>query len=379
MGIVDQYLVQLNSEKRRWRRAAAILAILSLLVATGVSWNLRMTGITIANGSTCGQEEHQHDADCPHESLLICGYEDATAEAPAEAPSETAPAHVHTDACYDVTWLCGIEEHIHVFSCYADATADIESAAIWEATLPALTEDWAEDLVQIAQSQLGNSESADNYILAEDGETRNGITRYGQWYGNPHGDWSAMFTLFCLHYAQIPQETIPWSPGVYNMMRLLQDAQIFLQPDENLAESGNLLFLDTDANGNADRIAILCGYEEAEEGAQEANFIAIAGDWENTVAQITIPETDPGIMGYVNIRQLQKDWIAPEGADSSAPAVYLDVEDRNIVKRRDCVEECISLAASLCQQLLRRGRRVSLAVNALPDGTAPVCLGPDRG
>ena len=60
-------------------------------------------------------------------------------------------------------------------------------------------------------------------------------------------------------------------------------------------------------------------------------------------------------------------------------AVYLDVEDRNIVKRSDCVEECISLAASLCQQLLRRGRRVSLAVNALPDGTAPVCLGPDRG
>lgn len=60
-------------------------------------------------------------------------------------------------------------------------------------------------------------------------------------------------------------------------------------------------------------------------------------------------------------------------------AVYLDVEDRNIVKRSECVEECISLAASLCQQLLRRGRRVSLAVNALPDGTAPVCLGPDRG
>ena len=52
MGIVEQYLLQLNNEKRRWRRAAAILVALSLLVATGVSWNLRMTGITIANDSS---------------------------------------------------------------------------------------------------------------------------------------------------------------------------------------------------------------------------------------------------------------------------------------------------------------------------------------
>ena len=57
MGIVEQYLLQLKNEKRRWRRAAAILTVLSLLVASGVSWNLRMTGITIANGATCGQVE----------------------------------------------------------------------------------------------------------------------------------------------------------------------------------------------------------------------------------------------------------------------------------------------------------------------------------
>ena len=389
MGIVEQYLLQLKSEKRRWRRAVAILVVLSLFVATGVSWSLRMTGITIANGATCGQTEHQHTEDCPMEKVLICGYddeisteeptedatEDATeapteepseesTEAPTEEPSETPseepteeateessteateetqedtvldavmnvvadvlsgfvltadaaepPAeseHVHTDACYEITWLCELEEHIHVLSCYSDATADIESAVIWEAGLPELTDDWADNLLRVARSQLGRGESERNYTVADDGATRNGITRYGQWYGNPYGDWSSMFVMFCLHYAEIPQNALPRSPGVYNMMRLLQDAQIFLRPDENMGSSGNLLFLDTDKNKNADRIVIVCEYKDKE-------FTVIGGDWENEVAKVTIPDTDPGILGYVNIRQLQEDWKAREVADSSEP------------------------------------------------------------
>ena len=390
MGIVEQYLLQLKSEKRRWRRTAAILVVLSLFVATGVSWNLRMTGIANANGATCGQEEHQHTEGCPVEKVLICGYgteaeeqepppapatDPATAsetEAAAEpttepatesaaddsaqslptsasetVPKESAPPaeqmppeqHTHTDECYQVTYQCGFEEHIHVLSCYSDTTADIESAVIWEADLPELTDDWADDLVRVAGSQLGCGESERNYIVADDTETRNGITRYGQWYGNPHGDWSAMFVLFCLHYAEIPQEAVPWSPGTYNMMRLMQDAQIFRQPDENLGTKGNLLFLDTDANGNADRIVVVCGHDS---GA----LAAIGGDWDNMVAQITIPDTDPGILGYVNIRKLQEarktqeetepsqptepDAAEPTGETtpdetSDEPAIYLDV------------------------------------------------------
>ena len=341
MGIVEQYLLQLKNEKRRWRRAATILAVLSLLVATGVSWNLRMTGITIANGATCGQGEHQHTEECMMEKVLICGYDDeiateapteAQTEAPTEAlteelteePSEESPAetpvedhtdeaalaHIHTEECYEITWLCGIEEHIHVLSCYSDTTADIESAVIWEADLPELTNDWADDIVLIAQSQLGCGESERNYIVADDGQTRNGITRYGQWYGNPYGDWSSMFVLFCLHYAEIPQEALRWSPGVYNMMRLAQDAQIFRQPDDNLGCNGNLLFLDTDANGNADRLIVVSAYENG-------SITAISGDWENAVAEITIPDSDSGIMGYINIRQIQTAWKAQEESTPS--------------------------------------------------------------
>ena len=60
MGIVEQYLLKLNTEKQRFRRAVAGLTVLSLLVMFAVTWNLRQTGIAMANDANCGQEEHQH-------------------------------------------------------------------------------------------------------------------------------------------------------------------------------------------------------------------------------------------------------------------------------------------------------------------------------
>ncbi|MBE6541123.1 MAG: hypothetical protein E7672_01605 [Ruminococcaceae bacterium] len=367
MGIVEQYLLKLKTEKRQWRRAAAVLTALSLLVAIGVSWNLRMTGITIANGATCGYEEHTHSEDCPHELILICGYpeyseeeqeiattittdpeteaetdtadtsEESSGDSPQKEseekiieeiiynnesdesdksdefdksddeyidknPEETHPQHVHTDECYQIKYLCEIPEHIHVISCYSDSTADIETAAIWEETLPQLTGQWAEDLVSVAQTQLGYGESELNYILAEDGQTKNGITRYGQWYGNPHGDWSAMFAVFCLNYADIPEESVPWSPGVYNLMRLAADMEILNSPDESIGNNGNILFLDTDENGNADRIVIVSGGIEEE-------ISAIGGDIDNTVKEITLSKSNPTILGYINVQEAQKIFL----------------------------------------------------------------------
>ena len=187
MSFIEQYLLQLNTEKRRWRYAVVILTALSFIVALVTVWNLRMTGVTIANSASCGYEEHQHTDEC----------------------SQNA---------------CGVAEHIHSLSCYSDPSADVETAKIWEATLPYdLGRYWSENVARIALSQLGVTESEKNFILAEDGLTKLGITRYGQWYGNPYGDWSAMFAAFCLHYADVPQDAIPWSPGVYNMMQLCAD------------------------------------------------------------------------------------------------------------------------------------------------------------
>lgn len=369
MSFIEQYLLQLKTEKRRWRRAVAILTALSLVVALVTVWNLRMTGVTIANSASCGYEEHQHTQECVAEAVLICGLETAaeeTAEPTEEATeateeitepteeiteateettepteeTEPQPTHIHTDACYTLTYSCGLEEHIHKISCYSDPSADLETANIWEQSLPhGLGDDWAENMVRIALSQIGVAESERNFILAGDGVTKQGITRYGQWYGNPYGDWSSMFALFCLHYAEIPREAVPWSPGVYNMMRLAQDAQIITQPDDDSGSMGNLLFLDTDANGKADRLMVVAA-------CANGSITAIGGDWENTVAEITLSDRDPSIVGYINIGQLQASRQAQEesaptddaqetipeetlqGSDemSEEPAISLDVE-----------------------------------------------------
>ena len=92
MRFIEQFLLQLNTEKRRWRHAVVILSALSLVVALVTVWNLRMTGITIANDATCRCEEHQHTEECIATPTLICGYDvpiASTDEIELEAKEET--------------------------------------------------------------------------------------------------------------------------------------------------------------------------------------------------------------------------------------------------------------------------------------------------
>lgn len=345
MGIVERYLQKLNREKRRWRRAAAILTVLSLVVVVGVSWNLRMTGVAIANGATCGQEEHQHTELCPIEQVLRCEYaeqvqeelpaqEEVPAEEPAEtlAPAETAePAeteffaeepfaeqaepetfeeeifsvpeepvqqmqpeellqlHTHTDECYETVYRCGYEEHVHALLCYSDITADVENADIWEATLPEMTGRICEDIVLVAQSQLGCGESERNFELADDGETQNGITRYGQWYGNPYGPWSNMFTSFCLRYAGA--ENAPIHSGA-EVMRFDWETQgLYRFANQYEPVSGDIVFLDKNQNGTAEATAVVISYFD---------FVltVIEGDVDNAVVLQEYAVDDPVIVGY---------------------------------------------------------------------------------
>ena len=339
MGIVEQYLLKLNTEKQRLRRVVSVLSLLSILVVITVGWSLRLTGITLANDACCGYAEHLHTEECPVELVLNCGYPEEPAESSAElsAPAaqpeifpeptpdaviidpetgepitvegeipeepeppapEPQPVHIHSDSCYQTVYLCGLEEHLHELTCYSDLSADIEYHDTWEATLPSPTGNWAEDLVRTAQSQIGCYESDQNFQVAEDGVSRRGITRYGQWYGNPYGDWSSMFVMFCLHYSDIPQQVIPWSPGVNNMMHLALDVDILNLPDDTIGEPGNILFLDTDGNGNADRSAIVTG-------AYGETLYIVGGDLENCVQEVTLSADDSRIMGYINVAALQ--------------------------------------------------------------------------
>ena len=273
MGIVERYLQKLKRKKRRLRHTAAVLTVLSLLVAIGVSWSLRQEGIAYANDTSCGWVEHVHKDSCLLQTTLICG-------------AEADPEHVHTDLCYLQAYLCGYEEHIHSITCYSNPSADVESWLDWQAMFAdyPYTENLREDLVGIAKTQVGYTESILNYELDFEGERR-GYTRYGDWYGAPYNEWSAMFVSFCLHYAEADPEEYPISSGADTMAGLWNKAGRYEPVGEYVPVSGDLVFFDDNTVGIVVEV-------------QKATLYVIAGDVDNTVSRDSLSMYDEAIEGW---------------------------------------------------------------------------------
>ena len=212
---------------------------------------------------------HEHNENCPTCTLV----------------------HVHSESCT----VCGLEEHIHTESCYSNLNADLETADDWEATLADMTRGPTirENVVLVAASQLGYTESTLNFQVDADG-VRHGITRYGQWYGNPYGPWSAMFVSFCLEYGgagELPKNAGP------EALRLEWEA-LDLFTAEEAPEVGMLLFLhkaqptDTpESKQAANSVAIISKIEED-------TLTVIEGDLDNAVTEAQYKLGDEAILGY---------------------------------------------------------------------------------
>lgn len=187
----------------------------------------------IGTGFGCGLLEadgHVHTQECVTEDTeLGCGL-------------EYNEGHEHTEECYGTVKTCPYEEHIHDVTCYSNMEADLETEDDWEIILAGLTRsfDTAENIVSVARSQLGYEESVLNFEVDEH-RVRRGITRYGQWYGNPYGDWSAMFASFCLHYAGV--EDAPANAGPESMRLEWDEIGRYADADSFTPKVGNLLFL----------------------------------------------------------------------------------------------------------------------------------------
>ena len=215
----------------------------------------------------CDQFEHTHDDSCytieyETEEQLVCGLEEgelveelnpdynpvAMFEAPMAAarpvvvaPVAEGPVHHHTDACYAPDYtadpICGLEEHHHTVNCLSDPLDGLEDESDWlDKTGTALTGMWNEDLLTVAQGQLGYEQSEKNFKLdTDDGETLRYYTRYGQWYGNPYGEWDVMFLSYCLNYANIPQSAIPQRASTLALRSELRSTGYLLDPDSDIA------------------------------------------------------------------------------------------------------------------------------------------------
>lgn len=217
---------------------------------------------------TCREEEHEHTDDCfdPEDGSLICdlfehthddscytttyelvcGLEEgelveevnpdydpvALFEEPVAAkpvvvdPVTETPVHHHTDACYEEVLVCGLPEHHHTVNCLSDPLDGTQDEDDWlDKTGTALTGMWNEDLLAVAESQLGYEQSEKNFKLDDaDGTTVHYYTRYGAWYGNSYGSWDVMFLSYCLNYAGIPQSAIPQVSSVLSLHSQLRSA-----------------------------------------------------------------------------------------------------------------------------------------------------------
>lgn len=192
--------------------------------------------------------EHEHTDDCyTLEEVLVCGQEEGEPEKtddgaalydmdensaeesdsaeeqetvadPEPEQEATKPetddeidtgytVHHHTDECYGKVLICGKEEHEHTAACLVNPNAEID--AEYDAKTPDRTSmDWAQDMVLVARSQLGYTESKAD--VDEDG---NGYTMYAdQYYKDKpmvYADWDSTFVAYCLYHAGVPQDIIP--------------------------------------------------------------------------------------------------------------------------------------------------------------------------
>ena len=253
--IVSQYLKKAKQNSRIIYRFWSIALCLSFIVAISVFWYLKLTGITLAGEAFCGMEEHIHSEECQQN--------------------------------------CNLTEHIHIESCYSNINADLETSDDWEASFANIKRgtSTAENIVLLSRSQLGVKESELNFEVGDDG-VRRGITRYGQWYGNPYGDWSAMFASFCLHYAGV--EDVPSNAGPETMRLEWNKQGLYKETDEFSPQMGNLVFLNkkTELNNTAaNSVAIIVSVDNEK-------ITVIEGDVDNEVKEVTYDINAKEILGY---------------------------------------------------------------------------------
>ena len=257
-------------------------------------------------------EEHTHTADCyTWNSVLTCGMEEGeveptTAAEPVLICTEPVLAvHEHTESCIETatedTLSCGKEEHEHDLSCYSNPEADLETAEDWEAAFQdvELSGVWTQDVLAIAKTQLGYTESTSNYTVNEDGTT-NGYTRYGAWYGKPYDDWCAMFVSFCLDYAGV--EDMPLNANCEKWIEALaaKDCGLYQAAGTHEPQSGELIFFDNNGDGISDHVGLVAEIIEATD-TEPAQIRTIEGNSSNRVQYVTYELDDAAILGYASL------------------------------------------------------------------------------
>lgn len=288
----------------------------------------------------CGLEEgapvgHIHTDECyAVKEELQCGLEEGAA----------VPGHTHTDECYEMVLVCEKEEHEHVLSCYSNPEADTETTADWEQSVSGatLTGDWRNDLIAVAKSQLGYTESILNYMVDEN-DTKMGYTRYGAWYGDPYGTWDAMFLSFCVNYAGI--EGFPLEASCSRWTEALQqeESNFYHIKGDYVPQVGDLVFFDMDSDQITDHVGLTAELIEATE-TEPARLRTIEGDADNCVRYVDYEQNDARIMGFAELPEKvqEQEAVSYQCCEDGLEVTASFIPDENLPENTSLVVQKLS-------------------------------------
>ena len=276
--------------------------LLTIFLSLMLSVSMLPAGVfaEAANGSeeqdpmvveTVDQESDQEEAPVPEQPMDVGEDSNNTVDVVDEAEKDTGAGPSYDFEMNGEKWVIS-----------GDASADTEDEKTWDAMFAdsEFTDNWAEDLVMVARSQVGYKESKKNFAVSENND-RKGYTRYGAWAGEPYADWSPLFVSFCLNYANVDMPY--YKEGFDKWITDLEKEEMFADADGYAPRSGDLVFFDNDKDGDVDAAGIVESYDE-EKGVIEV----IEGDYEDEVAERKVKTSDPTIAGY---------GILPENPDAS--------------------------------------------------------------
>ncbi len=260
-------ILRLSRLEKRWQKAARILAIIVVFCTT---YMLILPAITVEKETYCGI---------------------------------TDESHIHSEGCYIMP--------------KPELGPDGETAEIWEKTLEDIefTQSGAENVLAVAASQLGYKESELNCILDDKGVTQ-GYTRYGQWYGNPYGNWNGMFVSFCLYYGGLEDAEKLIASSALGLHLQWTDKDLYESADTHTVKEGEIAFFDKNGDGEADSVGIVSEIDE------DSVIKVIIGDSEGAVAEITLEDKGQimgyGLTGEVTVKSTEEETTAEEVTETIA-------------------------------------------------------------
>ena len=142
---LKRYIEDCIRNRARRRRLCVLLGVLCLALALGVMDRLMKPAITVTARPECGREEHVHGEAC-YTRTLVCGLDEGE-------------GHTHGEDCYASVLSCGKEEHTHDASCYPSELAEqtLEPEATIEAAVTAEPEETAEATAAAAPEETAEA------------------------------------------------------------------------------------------------------------------------------------------------------------------------------------------------------------------------------